>query len=71
MEPGREGRGGGGGEAHAEHQACRGVVGVRAEAKGKKEEVVRWNSGRTRLNTRLVDTVLSCSVMGEEDSMDV
>lgn len=70
MEPGREGTEGGG-EAHAEHQAYRGVVGVRAEARGRKEAVVRWNSGRTRLNTRLVDTVLSFSAISEEDSVDV
>ena len=42
-----------------------------AEAEGKKKEVVQWNSGRMRLNTQLVDTVLSCSVMGEEDTVDV
>lgn len=71
-EPGRGGRGGGGGgEAQAERQASRGVVGVRAEAKGKKGEAVRWNSGRMELNPRLVDTVLSCSTMGKQYSTDV
>lgn len=74
MEPGREG------EREEEEegkptQSTRltgaGGVGVRAEAKGNEGEAVRWNSGRMWLNARLVDTVLSCGVMGEEDGVDV
>lgn len=51
------------GGLHAQHQAYRGVVGRKGQGQGRREEVVQWNSGRMRLNTRLVNTVLSCSGM--------
>ncbi|TNN66161.1 hypothetical protein EYF80_023639 [Liparis tanakae] len=56
----REKRKGGG--LYTEHQASRVVVGARVEIRGggRKEEevVVQWNSGRMRLNARLVDMEL-------------